>query len=55
MRWSVPCQWLTERPGRELGLSFSWQSPWIISDPCSGSNLSNLIVSDFCQNQQGQP
>src|SRR5215468_7437228 len=27
MRCSVPRQWLTERPGRELELSFSWQSP----------------------------
>src|SRR6516165_3684713 len=41
MRWSVPCQWSTERPGRELGLSFSWKSP-------------NLIVSHFCQNQLGE-
>src|SRR5215469_8964154 len=55
MRCSVPRQWPTERPGRELELSFSSQSPWIISDPCSSPNLTNLIVRDFCQNQQGQP
>src|SRR6516165_3781052 len=54
MRWSVPCQWSTERPGRELELSFSWQSLSIISDdPCSGPNLLNLTVSDFAKTSRG--
>src|SRR6516165_1913748 len=49
MRWSVLCQWSTERPGRELGRSFSWQSPCIISGP----NLPNLIVSDLPKPARG--